>query len=127
MHVHAKKDITVQLASKRWDLTERIPRASVQGMDTLLRITEEILRIFLIHSSGSPVSATKVGFPTLATMHVPVKLVLIHHAPNVHLDITYLTERATCAQAVPSRVPVICETRAVYVITMEVARAKSLM
>ncbi len=73
-------------------------------MVTLLRITEEILRIFLTLLSASPVSAMKVGFQTLAKMHVPVKLGLIHRARNVHLDITYLTEAAVCALADPSRV-----------------------
>ena len=106
MHVHAKKDITVQLASKRWDLTEKILRASVQGMDTLLRTIDVTSRIYLTPLLDFLVSVTRVGFPTLATMHVPVKLVLIHHALSAPSGITYSMGRATSVQVDPSPVPV---------------------
>ncbi len=73
---------------------------------TLLPTIDVTLKISLTPSSGSPVSATRVGFLMLAKMHVPVKLDLIHRAPNVPLDITYLTEAVFCVQVVPLRVPV---------------------
>lgn len=104
MHVPVTKGITAPLVSKLSDLTERIPRAFVLAMVTLLPTIDVTLRISLTPLLDFPVSATRVGFPTLATMHVPVKLVLIHHVLSAPLGITYLTEAVLCALEDPSRV-----------------------
>lgn len=106
VHVHVKKGITAPLVSKLSDSMERIPRASVLAMVTLLPTIDVTLRIFLIPLLDFPVSATRAGFPTSATMHVPAKLGLTRNVLNVPLGITYSMGRATSVQAVPSRVPV---------------------
>lgn len=93
-------------------------------MGTLLRTTDVTLKIYLTPLLDFPVYVTRAGFPTLAKMHVRAALDLTRNVQNVHLGIIYSMEPVICALEDPSRVPVICGTLEVSVITMEVARAR---
>ena len=60
-------------------------------------------------------------------MHVPVKLDLTRNVLNAPLVFTYSTDCASSGLADPLSVPVSCNLRAVAVIMLGRARAKSLM